>query len=267
MKKLGVLLILGIATTILLTGCKPKGDPLTPITAYYQDIKDGNVEGSYDQLAESTKKNFGKADFIKWQNTGSELRTLKEFKLEKSNEYKNKVIEGTKYKNVIEFNVVEIQQDLYAGKEVTGNYKRNVVNDNGVWKVYREKVNVKDSIAENTVNIAYMYSEGKGGKTKDLNQAVTILNEALKYNKDYAPIYYALGSTYSDLTRYDEALVAINTFIPKITDKLQKSDGYNVLGNTYLGKENIAKAKESYKKALELNPNNQYARTNSVQLK
>lgn len=258
---------MSISTAILLlTGCKPKGDPVKTITTYYQNVIDGNAEGAYEQLSEVTKKNFPKEDFIKYLESNKEIATLKKFKVEKLNEYKNKDIEGTTFKNVVEFSVVEKLQDLYENKEVPLNYKRSVVNDNGVWKVYREKVNVKDDIANNYVQIAYMYAEGKGGKTKDLNQALIILNDALKYNKEYAQIYYALGYSYLGLYRYDEALIAMDEYMSKVTNEIDKSDGYNILGNIYLGKENIDKAKDSYKKALEINPSNQYAKTNLVQL-
>ena len=266
MRKICILLILSITTIALLTGCKPKGEPMQPITAYYQNIKDGNIEGAYEQLAEANKKNFTKEDFIKFQETNAELMTLKDFKIEIFEEYKNKDIEGTVYKNVVEFTVVETVQHLYADKEQPINYKRSVVNDNGVWKLLRDKMNPKEAIANNLNNIAWMYIDGKG-KTNNLNQAITVLNEALKYDKNFAPLYYALGVCYQDLNRNDEALTAINTYLTKDTDKTQKSDGYNVLGNIYSNKENIDKSKESYEKAIEFNPDNQYAKTNLEQLK
>lgn len=178
MKKALIFLILGVSTVALLTGCKPKGDPAVPMTAYYQDIKDGNLEGAYAQLADATTKTLPKEDFLKWQNSMTPIQTLKSFTITKSTEYKNKAIDGTTFKNVVEFNVTEKAQDLYENKEVSINYTRDVVNENGVWKVYKEKINIKDTVAKNIVSLAYMYIDGKG-QTRDLNQALTVLNDGI----------------------------------------------------------------------------------------
>jgi len=65
----------------------------------------------------------------------------------------------------------------------------------------------------------------------------------------------------------DDALGSINTFLSKETDNKKKSDGYNVLGSIYVAKNNINDAKVAYNKALELNPDNEYAKTNLASLK
>ena len=265
MKKILASILICILT-FALVGCAPKGDSSQVVKDYYQNIKDGNAEGAYDKLAEASKKNFAKEDFIKWQSIGKETSTLKDFKVEKANEYKDKELDGIKFKNVVEFNITEKYQDLYKNKENTINYKRNVVNDNGTWKVYREKENGKDLVAERMIILAWMYIEGKG-KTQDLNQAAIILNDSLKYSEKYADTYYALANVYVDLKRYNEAIEAINKCIPK-TDKNEfKSNAYNLLGVIYQEQNQIDKAKESFNKALELNSNNQYAKTNLQNLK
>ncbi|MBI6875168.1 tetratricopeptide repeat protein [Clostridium aciditolerans] len=260
MKKVLISIFIGIFT-FMLVGCAPKGDPSQVMKDYYQNIKDGNIEGAYDKLSEASKKNFSKEDFIKWQSVSKETSQLKDFKVEKSNEYKDKELDGLKFKNVVEFNITEKLQDLFENKENSSNYKRNVVNDNGTWKVYRGKENGKEKVADALNNLAIMYLQGKG-KTKDLNQAAILLNEALKYDKECTNAYFSLGVVYSDLGRYDESINLINTFISKEKDNNRKSLGYNALGNNYLGKNDKNKAKEFYNKALELDPNNQYAKTN-----
>jgi tetratricopeptide (TPR) repeat protein len=260
MKKVLISIFIGIFT-FMLVGCAPKGDPSQVMKDYYQNIKDGNIEGAYDKLSEASKKNFSKEDFIKWQSVSKETSQLKDFKVEKSNEYKDKELDGLKFKNVVEFNITEKIQDLADNKEDSNNYKRNVVNDNGTWKVYRDKENGKEIVAKALNHLAYMYSEGKG-KSKDSNQAAMLLNESLKYNKELAGTYYSLGYVYSDLGRYDESISVLNTYLSKEKDNIKKSDGYNILGNNYVRKNDLSKAKESYNKALELNPNNQYAKTN-----
>lgn len=246
---------------LALSACQPKGKPDEVLNGYYGNVKDNNLESAYEKYAEATKKNLLKEDFITWQKCSRESSTLKDTKIEKINEYKDKDLDGTTYKNAIEFNVTETLQDLYENKEITNTYQRYVVNDNGSWKVYRGVENSKELIARAQNRLAQMYISGKG-KLKDLNQAAAILNESLNYSKDVPSTYYSLGWTYGELGRYDESIDVINTFLQKATENKEKSDGYNLLGLSYKYKNNIDKSKECFKKALELNPNNQYAKSN-----
>lgn len=247
--------------TFSLVGCMPKGDPNEVINKYYQSIKDGNPEGAYETLSEASKKNFSKEDFVEWQNVEKEVSLLKDTKIEKTNEYKNKELDGIKYKKVVEFNVSEKIQDFYNNKEDTISYKRNVVNDNGTWKVYREKENGEEVLAGAYNKLACMYIDGKG-KDRNLNEAAIILNNSLKKNPNFFSNYYSLGFTYVGLRRYDDAINAINSYLLKEKDNEWRSNGYNILGNAYLGKENFSKAKECYNQAIKLDANNQYAKTN-----
>ncbi|MDS1004926.1 tetratricopeptide repeat protein [Clostridium sporogenes] len=257
-----------IFTTLLLfVGCAPKGNPEEVLNNYYQNVKDGNVEGAYETLSEQTKKNFTKEDFSRWLDIKKETTTLKETKLEKDNEYKNKELDGIKFKNVMEFKVTEKINNLYDNKDKSLNYKRSVVNDNGNWKVYRGKENGKQLVADSLRELGWLYIEGKGSKTKDLNQAATILNEALKYDKELPGIYYGLAYVYSDLGRYDEAMKQAKLFIEKTKDNKEKSDGYNVLGIIYQYKNQYNEGKKCFDESLKLNPDNQYAKTNLENLK
>ncbi|MFV3014099.1 tetratricopeptide repeat protein [Clostridium botulinum] len=256
-----------IFTTLLFVGCAPKGDPEEVLNNYYQNVKDGNVEGAYETLSEQTKKNFTKEDFSKWLDIKKETTTLKETKLEKDNEYKDKELDGIKFKNVVEFKVTEKINNLYDNKDKSLNYKRSVVNDNGNWKVYRGKENGKQLVADSLRELGWLYIEGKGSKTKDLNQAATILNEALKYDKELPGIYYGLAYVYSDLGRYDEAMKQAKLFIEKTKDNKEKSDGYNVLGIIYQYKNQYDEGKKCFDESLKLNPDNQYAKTNLENLK
>lgn len=259
-----VSLILGFTFIILLSfiGCAPKGDPSQVLNSYYQNIKDGDIEGAYDKLSEASKKNFSKEDFIKWQDVQKQIYVLKESKVDKANEFKEKELDGIKFKNVVEFSVVEKTHNVYENKEDTLSYERYVVNDNGSWKIYRGEENGKEIVAEALNILACLYIDGKGNKPKDLNQAAIILNEALKYSKDNVGVNYALARTYGELKRFDEAIEPANKYIEKSSDNNQKSDGYNLLGVIYESKNNFNKSIECYNKAIQLNPNNQYAKTN-----
>lgn len=247
------------------SGCAPKGDPAQVLNDYYDNIKNGNAEAAYEDLANASKKNFQKEDFIKWVKTQSESYPFKSAKLDKSNEYKNKKLDSIVYKNAVEFNVIDSSHDNYNNKDTSVNYKRYVVNDNGKWKVYREKENGKDVLADSMNDLAWMYIDGKG-KDKDLNQAASILNESIKVNPSYNATYYALASAYCTLERYEESISAVNRYINNAKSNEDKSDAYNILGLDYKGKEDYGNAKKYFNQAIQLNSNNQYAKTNLQQL-
>lgn len=249
---------------IFLFGCAPKGDPSQVLNNYYENIKDGNDEGAYEILCQKSKESFPKEDFLKWQEIQKNISKLKQVKISKNNELTNQEIDGIKFKNIIEFNVSEKSEDTSNNKEEIINYKRYVVNDNGSWKVYRGKENPKDNIAVALHRLALTYMDGK---KLDLNQAATILNEAIKENKEYIPIYYSLANTYARIQRYDDAINNINIYLSKEKDIKSQSDAYNVLGASYEGKGQFDKSKQCYLKAIKLNSNNQYAKTNLERVK
>ncbi|PRR85961.1 Tetratricopeptide repeat protein [Clostridium luticellarii] len=264
-----VILVLGIMVTMIfavgLMGCAPKGDPSQVLNDYYDNIKSGDAEAAYNTLADASKKNFKKDDFVKWVKAQAEYETLKSVKIQKNDEYKNKELDGITYKNAVKFNVTENEHSNYENKDTPIKYKRYVVNDNGQWKVYREKENGKDMLSDAIIDLASMYAEGKG-KDKDLNQAASILNESVKANSSYAPTYYALASVYYNLERYDESISAANKYLSNTKDEKNRSDEYNVLGLDYKGKKDYTNAKKYFNQAIQLNPNNQYAKTNLQQL-
>lgn len=262
-----IIIMVVIGTMFLLVGCKPKGDPKEVLNAYYSDIKDGNVEEAYEKLCSKSKENFSKEDFIKWQETMSEYALTNKVTLEELNSYKEKTIDEIEFKNVVEFNVKENTKDLRQNKDVNiDDYTRYVIDDNGEWKLYRGKENGKELVADSLSILADMYSNGEGGKTENINEAIKILNEALKYDSNKYDIYYSLSTNYYLLNRYDDAKKAINIFLEKATLDEEKSNAYNVQGLLCQSTNKIDDAKEYFKKAIQLDENNEHAKTNLARL-
>ncbi|MHC1682652.1 MAG: tetratricopeptide repeat protein [Clostridiaceae bacterium] len=263
--------LLSITTSLILlltlSACqtKPTGNPEEVLYGYYQDIKDNNIDSAYERLSESTKQNFSKEDFTYWQKILKDTEIFEEAKIEKSSESKSKKFDGNTFKDLVEYKVTEKAKDLYKDKEVTSDNTMYVINDNGSWKIYREE-NSKDRIASSLVRLSIMYFDGES-KTQDLNRAETLLNTALSYSENVPGTYYALGLTYYQLKRYDEALDATNKYILEVNEKEIQSYGYNVLGLIYMKKNLMDNARDSFNKAIELNPNNEKAKTNLQKLK
>jgi tetratricopeptide (TPR) repeat protein len=240
-------------------GCKPKTDPADILSSYYQDIKDSNFESAYNKLSKESKSNIPKEDFLQWQKLSQEVRQLKESKFTKIAENKNKEIEGIKFKYYTEYNVTDKLLEYATNKEISNNYKRYVVLEDGSWKIYREKEDSKLNIASLYSAIGWMYYEGKG-KNKNLNEAATMFKKGVDLQKDLT-LNYGLAVTYLALERYEEAITAVDSLISSETNNELKSDGYVVKGLAYQYS-NKDKGKEMFLKAIELNPSNEYAKTN-----
>lgn len=110
-----------------------------------------------------------------------------------------------------------------------------------------------------------MYQEGKG-KDKNLLESANACNEALKYDPNNVYAYYSLARAYLLLNRYDDSIDKATVGLTKTSEKNTQSDFYVVMGNVFFSKRNFPKAKESYQKALDLNPSNEYAKTNLANL-
>ncbi|MBE6075952.1 MAG: DUF4878 domain-containing protein [Clostridium lundense] len=180
--KISLLFVLILSFTLIaLVGCAPKGRPEETLNAYYDSIKDGDAEGAYKTLCEESKKDFKKQDFIKWINTEKEIYKLKDLRVEKVKEFKGS-LEDIEFKNIAEFNITRKGEDLYENKESKLTYKRYVVNDNGKWKIYFGKGKGRQLASLSLSQLACMYMDGVGNKTKDFVKATNLLEEAIKLN-------------------------------------------------------------------------------------
>jgi tetratricopeptide (TPR) repeat protein len=80
--------------------------------------------------------------------------------------------------------------------------------------------------------------------TKDHSKAVQILKDGIKYNKNSAALYFALGHEYRFLQRYDDA-VDVYLRSAKI-DEVKCKDAYRFVGLIYYNQKDEKKAKKYF---------------------
>lgn len=153
-------------------------------------------------------------------------------------------------------------QSTEDNKEDTSNSDRYFIVEDNEYKLLWHD-DFKEHFSSNYVYVAWMEIHKK--ENKDLNKAAIDIKKALEIDSENSHAYYALACVYSDLKRYDEALNAADKYLEYLdkNDEYYKSissDTYNLKGVIYMDKEDFSKAKEYYNKALELNPNNEYAK-------
>ena len=265
MKKLFFLILFVLISIIGLIGCSSKIEPLELVNKYFNNIKSNSFDENYDYLSSASKNIWTKENFKEWQCINKEVFPSKDVKIEKTNEYKNKELDGIKYQNVVEYNVTDFYHDNYHDKDENLNLVIYAVNENNQWKIYRGKEDPKEKISQAKCNLASMYFTGKG-ENKDINKSQDILNESIEENPDYCNSYYLLGIMYGYLQRYDEAIDIIQQNIDKAKSNEDKSNQYYTLGLSYEGKKDYIKAKEYYTQSIEANPDNKDAKNNLAKL-
>lgn len=231
--------------------------------SYYNAVIDGNFLKAYELLSSETKERFPQDDFVLLQTLNRELTTLKEVKLDEGIETKDTTINNRQYDYQVEFNVVESLTDLKEKKDTTDNYKRLVVSEDKEWKVHRDG-EVKKVIAQNLALIGVMYLDGQG-KDMNVNEAISYYKRSLEYEEN-PYVTYELARALSTALRYDEALENLNKISGNDAPQDILDDVYNMMGIIAQSKNDIDGAIANYKKALEFNKDNEYAKTNLTAL-
>ncbi|MCC0566535.1 tetratricopeptide repeat protein [Brevibacillus borstelensis] len=250
MKRIALSLFVIFIITALV-GCSPKGDPKKTLEAYYTNIVNANYDAAYELLSEADKKATSKDDFVLYMTLNAELYKLNEAI----------VTQAEKSSNTIVFDVSEKRHNYMEDKESSISYQRSVVPENGEWKVFADK-KYGEQIAGLQNKIAWLHLEGRGGKKKSENEAASWFNQALERDPSYYLANYGLSIAYVQLSRFDDAITAANKFVGAAKEKDEQSNGYNVIGLCYESKGDREKAREAYQKSVELDPKNEYAKTN-----
>lgn len=108
-------------------------------------------------------------------------------------------------------------------------------------------------------------SSYKNYQAKNFDKAIDELNQLIKLMPDKSAGYYNnIGMCYMDQEKYTEA---IENFTVAATKDSKFSSAYNNIGTCYERMNDIPKARDSYKKALQVDPNNELAKQNLEKLK
>lgn len=251
-------LLCGISFVLIIVlgsmGCSSKTESVEVLNKYFDNLKNNKLEQNYDYLSSGSQNIWSKEKYNKWESMHLEAFTLKDVRIEKSNEYSDKDLDGETYKNIVEYNITEIEHDNFNNKDVNSNYVLYAVNENQKWKIYRGKEEPDEKISEVSFVLASMYFRGRGGKNIDLEKSKNILNEAIKADSGYTANYNLLSYVYIGLKKYDDAIDIEQQYLSKVKNETEKADGYNALGQAYKGKKDYIKAKESYIEAIKANP-------------
>ncbi len=275
MKKiLSVLLIIILSIGIVGCSSKPEGNPQTIIEEYYELIYSSDYEGAYELLSAEIKKDVDLDKFIKWNDLLASIQKDSKYKVVLLEELKDEKLDGNEFNYISKFKVNKSLIDLYSEKQEAYNNEEYVVSEDKEWKVYRLKgdFNLDKKIASCYDSRGWMYYDGKG-EDLNMNAAIEMFFNAIEYDNTYFYYYYDLASALKEMNRFDEAIAYTIEAIELVgedsdikEDKEMLSDANNLLGVIALNEGDIEKAKGYYTLALELNSNNQYAKSNLANL-
>lgn len=253
MKKL---LLLGIAIMFTLAGCNTNNngsesennEKKEALIAYYDNIIKGEFEKAYDLLSEKTKQKVNKEEFILWQTLMDEIE-----------DFMSAEVKATKDENV--FTVEETFKDYYENKVLTATSERKVVVENNKVKIDREDIHTNKAIGESYSTIGLMYADGKG-KPEDLMLAEENLKKALQYDPENAYSYLNLGYIFYKKELFQESILEYNKALDNMpeSDLLGTSIALSNIGGSYYEMGDVEKAREFHTRALEVDPNNEYAK-------
>lgn len=255
MRRITLSMIL-LALMITIIGCSPKGDPKETLEAYYANLINEDYKAAYAMLLESDKQSTTRDEFVQYMELNEQLTQLK----------KVEVKQAEKNGDTVVFDVVENGHDAIENKDKDTTVKRSVTVENGEWKVAAEGP-YKKMIADRMAWIGQMYLNGTGGKTLNLNTAVTWFEDALEQDPSYYRANYGLAAALTKLQLYEEAITYAQKYVDASKDNKEKSSGLNILGICYDVTGEREKAKEAFQKAVELNPENKSAQNNLNQFK
>lgn len=103
---------------------------------YFRHIIKNDYSQCYDLVSELDKRNITKEDFIHWQTAVSRVYTMKEFRCDIYGVYKNKLIQGRMFDDVLEFSVNTVEYNIVMDMVQKDSFTKVIVLENGRWRVF-----------------------------------------------------------------------------------------------------------------------------------
>ncbi|CCL33267.1 tetratricopeptide repeat protein [Clostridioides difficile] len=267
-KKITAILV-SFLIMISMVGCAPKESATEVAKKYLDSIEIKDYEVAYNLLSKDSKESVSLEKFEEYQDTLFKLQTLKDYKLGEENKVEKYKYSNKEYTDLVKIKETDTIKYITENKEDTANFDRYFIIEDNEYKLLWHK-DFKRALSSNYVKIAR--SETKKDEDKDYNKAAIDIKKAIEIDDKNPLAYYTQSYIYIELQRYDEALKSIDKsleYLDKNNEayKIDASDAYNLRGVIFMSKSEFNKARESYNKALELNPDNEYAKTNLNDIK
>lgn len=255
-----------ILILLLIAGCsnnKPKGDPSQVIQDYISSVKNEDYDKAHSLLDKESQERYPLKDFVYMQELFRKVGTLVDSKSVEDQEHENYKVGSEIYEFVVEFTTFETVKDfLGVEKERTEKYKNFVISEGKTWKLYKEG-DVRKRIAQSLVALAWPYVFGDIEK-KNANEAIRLIKESFKYASPEPETHFTLGIAYVMENRLDEARKSVDFILNKSLNAEVISLGYSLQGLIYEAEEDFASAIASYKKAIQKDNQNDFAKSNLI---
>lgn len=115
---------------------KPFSGAESVLDEYFTGIMNNNFELSYGLISSIDRRNITGDDFIKWQAAVSKVFQLKEFSCKPYGIYKDKLLNGCTFSDVVEFNVNAVEYNAVMDMTEKNNFIKKIVLEDGKWRVF-----------------------------------------------------------------------------------------------------------------------------------
>lgn len=103
---------------------------------YFRNIMKNNYGDCYELISSTDKNNMTREEFIHWQEAVSKVYNMKDFKCDLCGVYRDKLIQGQMFHDVLEFSVNTVEYNIVMDMMQKDNLKKVILLEDGHWRVY-----------------------------------------------------------------------------------------------------------------------------------
>lgn len=138
---------------------------------YFKNIMNKNYSDCYELISAPDKRNISKEEFISWQDAVSKIYCIKEYNCEFYGVYRDKLMNGRIYHDILEFNIRTVEYNIVMEMVQRDNFTKLVLLEDNEWRIYIGYEKLQPII-------------NKFQNLKGLLNAKTVMNELMeRYNK------------------------------------------------------------------------------------